>query len=120
MSTPDPFALARALLRQNQEMSKQNHEMSKLLESLIPEPDVAVGFIPNSNQELILRATNGHALRTDALANKSGVGRRQLFQDPGGIPELMAEGLIKHSKRIGYYRPDALPPDIPSRKPKPA
>jgi hypothetical protein len=111
MSTPDPFALARALIR-------QNREMSRLIESLIPEPEREAEpelpkFDPTSNQQLMLKALEGVALTTDALSAKSGVGRRQIFQEPkGGIQELMDEGLVEHRRRQGYFRPDSPPASL--------
>lgn len=94
--------VARALARHNQ-------ELVKLLEELLPPPDP--GFVPTQFQQDILEALSGRALRTDALAAKVG-NRRGLFKDPGGVPELIEEGLVSHHKRLGYYRPDKPPADL--------
>lgn len=97
----DVAALARLLLR-------QNRELARALEAALPPADP--GFIPSPLQEQILEALKGKALRTDALANRCGGARRQLFKDPGGIGELIEEGLVAHHQRLGYYLP-ADPPD---------
>jgi hypothetical protein len=68
-------------------------------------------FAPTDFQEAILEALEGKALRTDALAAKVG-DRRRLFRHPGGIKELIEQGLVKHHDRLGYYRPDAPPPEL--------
>lgn len=67
------------------------------------------GLVPTPFQQGILQALNGQALRTDGLAHKVG-NRRKLFIHPGGLRELQDHGMIAHHKRLGYYRPDALPP----------
>lgn len=66
-------------------------------------------LVPTPFQQGILQALNGQALRTDGLAHKVG-NRRKLFIHPGGLRELQDHGMIAHHKRVGYYRPDALPP----------
>ena len=44
--------------------------------------------------------------------------RRRLFK-PGGISELKENGFVENHPRIGYYRPDAPPPELESTlKPK--
>ncbi len=68
-------------------------------------------FVPNAFQKAILAALDKKGLRTDALAAKVG-DRRRLFKDPGGLPELMEEGMVAHHKRIGYYRTDSPPQDL--------
>ncbi len=66
-------------------------------------------FIPSPFQKFILTKLTGKALRTDALANAVG-SRRKLFK-PGGLKELQTQGLVDHHDRIGFYRPDAPPPE---------
>lgn len=61
-------------------------------------------------QRGILQALQGRALRTDALAAEVG-DRSRLFR-PGGLAELRDRGLVDHHPRLGYYRPDALPPEL--------
>lgn len=67
-------------------------------------------FVPTPFQAGILDALEGRALKTEALAAEVG-DRRRLFK-PGGIKELKEKGLVKNHSRIGYYRPDAPPPEI--------
>lgn len=87
-----------------------NKRLTDALEQVIG-PAPAPDFVPSDFQRDILAALNGKGLRTDALAAKVG-NRRKLFADPGGLPELQEEGLVSHHKRVGYYRPDAPPPDL--------
>lgn len=88
-------------------------EMAEMVERIVgpdaptePEP-----FVPNEFQRQILEALDGKALRTDALAGAVG-NRRRLFKHPGGISELIEEGLVANHPRCGYYRPDRAPPEI--------
>ncbi len=60
-------------------------------------------------QDRILDALAGRILTTDALATAADCDRRTLFR-PGGLKELVAEGLVTNKPRAGYFRPDA-PPD---------
>lgn len=75
-------------------------------------------FVPTPFRKGILQALTGQALRTDDLANKVG-SRRKLFIHPGGLRELQELGLVGHHKRLGYYRPDALPPALKAEEQKP-
>lgn len=68
-------------------------------------------FIPNGFQQGVLRSLEGVALRSDPLGRAVG-DRRRLFRDPGGLPELVEHGLVEHHPRLGYYRPDAPPPEM--------
>jgi hypothetical protein len=77
-----------------------------------PPPERKLPFVPTPLQEGILEALKGKALRTDALANKVGCHRNQLFQRPGGLHELREHGMVDNHHRIGYYRPDAPPPEL--------
>ena len=108
---PQDAALARALIRQNREMARQHQELLKFIESSLAPLDESV-FIPNPLQEAILAALRGKAMRTDALINKTDSSRRQIFKNPGGIPELQEEGLVAHHPRVGYYRPDDPPQNV--------
>lgn len=69
-------------------------------------------FVPSPFQRAILEALKGRALRTDALAAKVGGDRRRLFRDPGGLRELEREGRVAHHDSLGFYRPDAPPPEL--------
>lgn len=69
-------------------------------------------FVPNEVQAGVLAALEGKALTTDALAAKVPCDRRQLFRKPGGLEELKGQGLIRNHPRLGYYRPDAPPPEL--------
>lgn len=80
--------------------------LSRIVYSTRPE-DV---FVPSHMQRGILDALNGKALRTDALASKVGSRSRIFRRD--GIHELRHAGLVSHHKRIGYFRPDAPPPEL--------
>jgi hypothetical protein len=35
-----------------------------------------------------------------------------MYRRPGGLHELRDEGLIDHHPKLGYYRPDAPPPQL--------
>ncbi len=90
----------------------QRQLLDALERSLPPTPEEP-RFVPTDMQQRILAALNGRSLRTDALAAKVNVNRRTLFKDPGGLGELVEEGLVAHHKRVGYWHPDAPPPDLP-------
>lgn len=68
-------------------------------------------FVPTAFQADILDALDGKALRADALGHKVG-DRSRLYRRPGGLHELREEGLVCLHKRLGYYRPDAPPPEL--------
>lgn len=70
-------------------------------------------FVPTTFQEEVLAALEGRALRTDALGNAVG-DRSRLFRNPGGLKELRKYNLVKHHPRLGYYRPDAPPEELPN------
>jgi hypothetical protein len=69
------------------------------------------GFIPNAPQKRLLDALEGAALRTGEWAAKADVEQRTLMREK---KELQARGLVAHDRRLGFYRPDAPPPDLPS------
>jgi hypothetical protein len=68
-------------------------------------------FIPTLLQRRILAALEYRALRADDLQAELNVDRSWLYR--GGLHELMREGLVKNHRRVGYYRPDAPPPEYP-------
>lgn len=83
--------------------------------------DVAGGkgpppFVPTAFQKGILHALQGRALRSDSLG-EAVRDRRRLFRHPGGLEELRAQGLVSHHPRLGYYRPDAPPPELADKVP---
>jgi len=67
-------------------------------------------FIPTPFQRGILKALDGKALRTDALAAVVG-DRSRLFRR-GGLNELRDRGMVANHPAIGFYRPDAPPPEL--------
>lgn len=75
-----------------------------------PAPAAQDAFIPTPFQRGILAALNGQALRTDALG--AAVGDRSRLYKRGGLKELRDRGLVAHHVRLGFYRPDALPPGL--------
>jgi hypothetical protein len=58
---------------------------------------------------MMLKAIEGRALLTDDWVKRSGVGKRTLMKLK---PELEKRGLVKHHPRLGFYRPDAPPPEL--------
>jgi hypothetical protein len=68
-------------------------------------------FTPTGLQQDILRALDGKALRTDALAHKADCDRGQMFRK-GGLKELRERGLVAHCKELGFYRPDRPPCEL--------
>lgn len=67
-------------------------------------------FVPSPFQKAILEALEGKALRTDALG--AAVGDRGRLYKTNGLKELLERGIVEHHKRLGYYRPDAPPPEL--------
>jgi hypothetical protein len=63
-------------------------------------------------QKAILEALDGTALTQSKLEDVTKVDRGQL-QRENGLKGLMKRGLVKNQRagRVGYYRPDAPPPD---------
>jgi hypothetical protein len=77
-------------------------------------------LVPNKFQRAILFFLDKRALRTGALADElaSLAGapygkdpRRRLFK-PRGLLELKESGLVKNHPKVGFYRPDAPPPEL--------
>lgn len=72
---------------------------------------VPTSALPGTPEKVAaLEALDGKAMRTDALA--AAVGDRSRLFKAGGLEELQQQGLVKHHKRLGFYRPDALPPRL--------
>ncbi|MGI6417626.1 MAG: hypothetical protein ACOX1P_18385 [Thermoguttaceae bacterium] len=62
-------------------------------------------------QRAIMKALEGRALTKQALANEVSKGEGRMFYRPGGLLELRLHGLVDHRKGVGFFRPDAPPPD---------
>jgi len=71
-----------------------------------PEPKMLTGL-----QVGIMKALKNRALTKKALANEVAGGDGSRLYKPGGLPELRKDGLVDHMSGLGYYRPDAPPPD---------
>jgi hypothetical protein len=67
-------------------------------------------FIPTARQRKILELLDGKTKKLAQLADKLSVGQSTLVGRD--LKELHEQGPIEHSKRIGYYRPDAPPPEL--------
>jgi hypothetical protein len=67
-------------------------------------------FIPTQRQRQILEILDGSAKKLAQLAETLRVEQTTLCGRD--LKELKAAGLVRHHKRIGYYRPDAPPPDL--------
>lgn len=59
----------------------------------------------------ILKALDGQALKKQALANAVCGGEGSRLYKTGGIKELRAAGRVELKHGLGFYRPDAPPPD---------
>jgi hypothetical protein len=68
-------------------------------------------FEPSAYQLGILDALAGQAPRVDELVAKV-KDRPKFYRDPGGIKELERQGLVRHDKRVGSFRPDSPPEDL--------
>jgi hypothetical protein len=68
-------------------------------------------FFPTPTQKAILKALDGKAMNSTQLGNVIG-NKSQVYQKPGGIDELIKNEKVKHTRRLGYFRPDALPPEL--------
>ncbi len=67
-------------------------------------------------QEEILRVLNGKGMRVETLAKACGVAKNKLYRkDHAGkqpLKELIELGCVIKDRKIGYYRPDAPPPQV--------
>jgi len=75
-------------------------------------------FVPTAAQKRVLDVLEKRALTTDALSAKAKVPRRSLFRSGekvGVLTELVSQGLVKHHRRVGYYRPDVPPLELQSQ-----
>jgi hypothetical protein len=78
-----------------------------------PELPPAGVFELNELQGDILEALEWKAFNTERLAEAVGVSPRSLFRKPGGVGELQERGLVRNNRRVGYWRPDTPPDDLP-------
>lgn len=67
-------------------------------------------FVPNPFQRGVLKVLEGRAMRTDQLGDAVG-NRNRLFK-PGGLKELRDAGMVNSHPQLGYFRPDAPPPEL--------
>ena len=68
-------------------------------------------FVPTPLQQSILNALDGKALKKQCLADAICAGEASRLYRPGGIKELKDIGKVQHKYGVGYYRPDAPPPN---------
>lgn len=79
----------------------------------VPAPESVNGwqpFTPRPFQQAILDALAGKALHARALGAKVGDSGR--LYKPHGIQELRERGLVELHERLGFWRPDAPPPEL--------
>jgi hypothetical protein len=95
----------------------QVHIRQRAMENLRqPAPETAVvedetvQFIPTPLQETVLDTLNGKAMKKEALAETLKIDSSRLYRQ-GGIKELMDLKMVDNLRGIGYYRPDAPPPN---------
>jgi hypothetical protein len=68
-------------------------------------------FVPTPLQKSILEALNRKALKKQPLAVIVCGGEGTRLYRKGGIKELIDIGKVVHKNGVGYYRPDAPPPN---------
>jgi hypothetical protein len=66
-------------------------------------------FVPTPLQKQILDRLKGRSLTKDSLAEACRCDGSRLYR-PGGLSELMARGLVRNKRGVGYFRPDDPPP----------
>lgn len=76
-----------------------------------PPAELKAVYVPSDIGQEILQVLEGKAMRTDALALAVG-GDRSRVHKANALPELRAHGLVEHHPRLGFYRPDAPPPEL--------
>jgi hypothetical protein len=89
-------------------------------EPLWPWPETAkrTPFVFTPLQHAIHTALKGRALKKDALANEVCGGEGTRLYRKGGIKEMRDAELVARKDGVGYYRPDAPPPELVA-EPKP-
>lgn len=75
--------------------------------------DSATPFVPTAVQRAILKALDGVALHQAGLEDRTGYDRRQLQRETG-LVQLRRLGMVRLSRRSGFYRPDRPPPGTPA------
>jgi hypothetical protein len=68
-------------------------------------------FVPTPLQKAILNALDGKAMKKQALADAVSKGEGTVLYRAGGLKELREREIVEHKRGVGFYRPDALPPD---------
>ena len=72
---------------------------------------ISEAFVLGPRQKSIMERLSGRAMRTRALAKELHIDQPSLYKRDG-IKELKDKGLVKLHSKIGYYRPDAPPPEL--------
>jgi len=90
-------------------------EYERLNDAKVPEiqrleKELISPFLPDPVQKLILEALDGKALKKEGLAEACAVDPSRLYKS-GRLEELKRLGMVHHRKGVGYYRPDAPPPE---------
>lgn len=80
-------------------------------EALMRADPIAPPFIQTPLQAAILRALNGKALKKQPLADVVCKGDGTALYRHGDLKELRDLGRVHHKPRVGFFRPDAPPPD---------
>ena len=70
--------------------------------------------ILDETQANILKALDGKALTKDQIAGALSCDSSQLYQKQR-IANLIKWGMVVHKTGIGYYRPNAMPPELDPR-----
>ena len=74
-------------------------------------------FPMDDTQKAMFEALDGTALQVEQLANRVGVEPSFLYKH--GLKDYVAAGVFKHKPGVGYFRPDAPPPDRMQHDKKP-
>jgi hypothetical protein len=69
-------------------------------------------FVGSRLQIAIYKALEGRALTKQALANEVLGGEGTRLYKKNGIKEMIEEGFVVQKDGVGYYRPDAPPPEL--------
>jgi hypothetical protein len=87
----------------------EEHESNGASEVVNVLPPPGPVFVPNGRQKAMLEALEGRALRSDAWAIAAKIDKKDVMVLK---KELQALGLVGHHKRLGFFRPDAPPPEL--------
>jgi hypothetical protein len=91
----------------NGRMHTNNGAATSEVLNVSPPPEPV--FIPNDRQKAMLDALKDRALRSDAWAECSKVDKKSVMDQKKELERL---GLVRHHARLGFYRPDAPPPEL--------